>query len=71
MRQCVRDASLSFGQGRTAFESCANQTVELRILKGTPPTVGCGLRNDADAETTTALAEIDRIAALRLKDILP
>ena len=29
------------------------------------------LANDADAETTTALAEIDRIAALRLKDILP
>lgn len=29
------------------------------------------LGNDADAETTTALAEIDRIAALRLKDILP
>ena len=28
------------------------------------------LANDADAETTTALAEIDRIAALRLKDIL-
>jgi 2-oxo-4-hydroxy-4-carboxy--5-ureidoimidazoline (OHCU) decarboxylase len=29
------------------------------------------LANDSDAETTTALAEIDRIAALRLKDILP
>src|SRR5277367_1029570 len=29
------------------------------------------LANNADAETTTALAEIDRIAALRLKDILP
>ena len=29
------------------------------------------LANDPDAETTTALAEIDRIAALRLKDILP
>ena len=29
------------------------------------------LVNDADAETRTALAEIDRIAALRLKDILP
>jgi 2-oxo-4-hydroxy-4-carboxy--5-ureidoimidazoline (OHCU) decarboxylase len=29
------------------------------------------LANDADAETRTALAEIDRIAALRLKDILP
>ena len=29
------------------------------------------LGNDADAETTTALAEVDRIAALRLKDILP
>ena len=29
------------------------------------------LANDADAETTTALAEIDRIAELRLKDILP
>ncbi|MBV8795475.1 MAG: 2-oxo-4-hydroxy-4-carboxy-5-ureidoimidazoline decarboxylase, partial [Hyphomicrobiales bacterium] len=29
------------------------------------------LGNDADAETKTALAEIDRIAALRLKDILP
>ena len=29
------------------------------------------LANDADAETKTALAEIDRIAALRLKDILP
>jgi len=28
------------------------------------------LANDADAETRTALAEIDRIAALRLKDIL-
>jgi OHCU decarboxylase len=28
------------------------------------------LTNDADAETTTALAEIDRIAALRLKEIL-
>jgi OHCU decarboxylase len=28
------------------------------------------LTNDADAETTTALTEIDRIAALRLKDIL-
>jgi OHCU decarboxylase len=27
--------------------------------------------NDADAETTIALAEIDRIATLRLKDILP
>jgi 2-oxo-4-hydroxy-4-carboxy--5-ureidoimidazoline (OHCU) decarboxylase len=27
--------------------------------------------NDADEETKTALAEIDRIAALRLKDILP
>jgi 2-oxo-4-hydroxy-4-carboxy-5-ureidoimidazoline decarboxylase len=29
------------------------------------------LANDADAETTAALDEIDRIAALRLKDILP
>ena len=29
------------------------------------------LANDADAETRTALAEIDRIAVLRLKDILP
>ena len=29
------------------------------------------LANDAGAETATALAEIDRIAALRLKDILP
>jgi OHCU decarboxylase len=29
------------------------------------------LMNDSDAETRTALAEIDRIAALRLKDILP
>jgi OHCU decarboxylase len=29
------------------------------------------LANDADAETATALDEIDRIAALRLKDILP
>jgi OHCU decarboxylase len=29
------------------------------------------LANDADAETRTALAEIDEIAALRLKDILP
>ena len=29
------------------------------------------LANDAEAETATALAEIDRIAALRLKDILP
>jgi OHCU decarboxylase len=29
------------------------------------------LANDADAETATALAEIDRIAALRLGDILP
>jgi OHCU decarboxylase len=29
------------------------------------------ISNDADAETRTALAEIDRIAALRLKDILP
>ena len=29
------------------------------------------LGNDLDAETKTALAEIDRIAALRLKDILP
>ena len=29
------------------------------------------LANDADAEMKTALAEIDRIAALRLKDILP
>ena len=29
------------------------------------------LANDAEVETTTALAEIDRIAALRLKDILP
>src|SRR5208282_4540453 len=29
------------------------------------------LANDADAETRTALAEIDRIAALRLKDVLP
>jgi OHCU decarboxylase len=29
------------------------------------------LANDDDAETKTALAEIDRIAALRLKDILP
>ena len=28
------------------------------------------LGNDADAETRTALAEIDRIAALRLGDIL-
>ncbi len=27
--------------------------------------------NDADAEAATALAEIDRIAALRLKEILP
>jgi OHCU decarboxylase len=27
------------------------------------------ISNDADAETRTALAEIDRIAALRLKDI--
>ena len=27
--------------------------------------------SDPDAETRTALAEIDRIAALRLKDILP
>ena len=29
------------------------------------------LLNDHEAETATALAEIDRIAALRLKDILP
>ncbi len=29
------------------------------------------LASDADAETRTALAEIDRIAALRLRDILP
>ena len=29
------------------------------------------LGNDAEAETKTALGEIDRIAALRLKDILP
>ena len=29
------------------------------------------LSNDADAESRTALAEIDEIAALRLKDILP
>ena len=29
------------------------------------------LGNDAEAETKTALAEIDRIAALRLKGILP
>jgi OHCU decarboxylase len=29
------------------------------------------LANDADAETKTALAEIDRIAALRLKEVLP
>ena len=29
------------------------------------------LANDADAETRTALAEIDRIAALRLQEILP
>jgi OHCU decarboxylase len=29
------------------------------------------LDNDPDAETATALTEIDRIAALRLKDILP
>jgi OHCU decarboxylase len=29
------------------------------------------LANDADAETATALAEIDRIGALRLKEILP
>ncbi|MFZ0601725.1 MAG: 2-oxo-4-hydroxy-4-carboxy-5-ureidoimidazoline decarboxylase, partial [Roseiarcus sp.] len=29
------------------------------------------LANDAGAETATALAEIDRIVALRLKDILP
>jgi OHCU decarboxylase len=29
------------------------------------------LQNDADAEIRTALAEIDRIAALRLKDALP
>ena len=28
------------------------------------------LANDADAETRTALTEIDRIAAMRLKDIL-
>ena len=28
------------------------------------------LANDADAETKTALTEIDRIAALRLKDVL-
>jgi 2-oxo-4-hydroxy-4-carboxy--5-ureidoimidazoline (OHCU) decarboxylase len=28
------------------------------------------LANDADVETKTALAEIDRIAALRLRDIL-
>ncbi len=28
------------------------------------------LENDPDAETQTALAEIDRIAALRLADIL-
>ena len=29
------------------------------------------LMNDADAETKTALMEIDAIAAHRLKDILP
>ena len=29
------------------------------------------LGNDADVETATALAEIDRIGALRLKEILP
>jgi OHCU decarboxylase len=29
------------------------------------------ISNDAEAETRTALAEIDRIAALRLEDILP
>jgi len=29
------------------------------------------LRNDNSAEFVTALAEIDRIAALRLKEILP
>ena len=29
------------------------------------------LTNDADAETKTALGEIDRIAAMRLKEILP
>ena len=29
------------------------------------------LANDAGAETKTALAEIDRIAALRLAEILP
>ena len=29
------------------------------------------LLNDPDAETRTALAEFDRIAALRVKDILP
>ncbi len=29
------------------------------------------LASDRDAETETALAEIDKIAALRLKDILP
>ena len=28
------------------------------------------LANDADAETRTALAEVDRIAALRLQEIL-
>jgi 2-oxo-4-hydroxy-4-carboxy--5-ureidoimidazoline (OHCU) decarboxylase len=28
------------------------------------------LANDADVETKTALAEVDRIAALRLEDIL-
>jgi OHCU decarboxylase len=35
------------------------------------PAFRARLANNADAETTTALAEIDRIAALRLKDILP
>ena len=29
------------------------------------------LLNDSETETTAALAEIDRIAAVRLKDILP
>ena len=29
------------------------------------------LANDSDAEATTALAEIDRVAALRLEEILP
>ena len=35
------------------------------------PPSSARLSNDADAETRTALAEIDRIAALRLQDILP